>query len=674
MSALRRRDDRPGNPRPGSVKAVVHRLGRRDFLRLGGAVAVGGAAIARETCEVARAATQETHSSKGGGPHQRRRAILLVAAIREPAKDLVAATLGWICRERDVIFDVHYLAPDRQTGRLFSPMGSPVVGGRHYGMLARFLSRFETTVLRLGETTLYTSLFREAGVEVLDGRSDDLAGLYRRVLEALGVPWPDAAVAVQTEGLPEGLRSGVTPYVFPEVTSRQALAVRLEEPRDQRRALHAAGIKTVFLVSAPDAATIENWRRVGFRVEVAEPIREQDNYGTFTFREAEKHLQNATGVDFCEPRLASCLLPLAVAEQRLFVCHEQLVVGAERLGELNRRVGSDYAYFRYGGGIGHARNDEDMFPCFRKGVALSGIEPRRPPLPVLVRHPEPLPQPPAPPAGLHPPDSQLERWARERRILVTLIMHSGEFSHYDAVLHIMDLCGVSGVKMGLGVGWKRYAWGGPWVEMLNVPPEEGGLLGICEPVLHSTGQGIVAEHLAEPARLAAMMASARDRIAQIAGKAFAPTGVYCFLDVPGPEFNATNQPLWEAIREAGFEYVVTSAHFGQPRIVYRHGAFVVLNQCGRSHYPYSPFVRVSKPEELAAVERRLAEADRPGWLIGVLDSPIFGYTAYLSHGDPFGKVRLAEFFDYIRTGGVTGRVVSATPRTISRYARLLATG
>ncbi|GBD35508.1 hypothetical protein HRbin36_00620 [bacterium HR36] len=148
--------------------------------------------------------------------------------------------------------------------------------------------------------------------------------------------------------------------------------------------------------------------------------------------------------------------------------------------------------------------------------------------------------------------------------------------------------------------------------------------------------------------------------------------MYCFLDVAGPHFNTTNPALWEAIRQAGFEYVVTSAQFGHPQIVYRQGTFVVLNQCGRSHYPFSPFVRVSQADELAAEEKRLVESGRPGWLIGVLDSPIFGYTGYLSYGDPFGKVRLAEFFDYVGSGGVTKRVVSATPRTVSRYGRLLA--
>jgi len=30
-----------------------------------------------------------------------------------------------------------------------------------------------------------------------------------------------------------------------------------------------------------------------------------------------------------------------------------------------------------------------------------------------------------------------------------------------------------------------------------------------------------------------------------------------------------------------------------------------------------------------------------------------------------------EFYDYIRKGGVTGRVISTTPHTIARYARLL---
>ncbi|MCD6508345.1 hypothetical protein J7M22_17210, partial [Candidatus Poribacteria bacterium] len=76
------------------------------------------------------------------------------------------------------------------------------------------------------------------------------------------------------------------------------------------------------------------------------------------------------------------------------------------------------------------------------------------------------------------------------------------------------------------------------------------------------------------------------------------------------------------------------------------------------------------PAAFAAVERKLAEAGKPGWLVGAIDSIIHGCPVYMCR--PFdGAPRISEFYDYIRRGGVTGRVISATPHTIARYARLL---
>ena len=62
---------------------------------------------------------------------------------------------------------------------------------------------------------------------------------------------------------------------------------------------------------------------------------------------------------------------------------------------------------------------------------------------------------------------------------------------------------------------------------------------------------------------------------------------------------------------------------------------------------------------------------RPGWMIGVLDIPLYGYTRALSLPSPrHGGVTLGDFFGYILKGGEAGRIVSATPHTIARYARL----
>jgi hypothetical protein len=60
-------------------------------------------------------------------------------------------------------------------------------------------------------------------------------------------------------------------------------------------------------------------------------------------------------------------------------------------------------------------------------------------------------------------------------------------------------------------------------------------------------------------------------------------------------------------------------------------------------------------------------------MVGALDSPIHGSPIYL--GRPYGgknpQPRINEYYDYIQKGGATGKVISATPHTIARYARML---
>lgn len=163
----------------------------------------------------------------------------------------------------------------------------------------------------------------------------------------------------------------------------------------------------------------------------------------------------------------------------------------------------------------------------------------------------------------------------------------------------------------------------------------------------------------------------------LAGERFAPRGVYCFgdhhgqakeADVPG----AAQLALWKAVKDAGFDYLITSVLPGDSRILYRDGDFVVLNQAGRWHSA-STFVR-GDPATFAAAEKNLAEAGRPGWLVGAVDCPIHGSPIYV--GRPYGgknpQPRINEFYDYVQRGGATGKVLPATPRTIARHARLIA--
>lgn len=207
---------------------------------------------------------------------------------------------------------------------------------------------------------------------------------------------------------------------------------------------------------------------------------------------------------------------------------------------------------------------------------------------------------------------------------------------------------------------------------MHTPVEEGGVLGLCEPVLHSAGYGILTEGIAEPERVADLMRRSRGEMARLAGERFAPRGVYCFCDAAPEQWHERPERLWAAVKRAGFTYLVSSVSFGEPRVLYADREFIVLNQCGSLHYPYSPFVRIDTAADIAAWEEKLVSAGKPSWLVPVLDIPIYGYSNYLSLGDPFKhRGGLGQFYAFLLQRGQSGKLVSATPHTIARYARLI---
>jgi hypothetical protein len=237
---------------------------------------------------------------------------------------------------------------------------------------------------------------------------------------------------------------------------------------------------------------------------------------------------------------------------------------------------------------------------------------------------------------------------------------------------MLDLSATTGVKAGVGVHYQRYAFDPETSEMMQAPRGQGGAGDLIEPVLHSTGYGITAEALGAPHVIAGLMRAARDEIVGLAGPRFAPRGAYLYCDYEPPHWDRAAIPLWRAIRDAGFAYVISSVCQGDPAVLYREGDFVVLNQCGTRHYPFSPFARIDVAADLEEMEARLLAAGRPSWIMPVLDIPIYGYSNYLSLGDPFkSRGGLGQFYAFMRWGGKSGKLISATPHTIARYARVI---
>jgi hypothetical protein len=624
---------------------------------------------------------------------ERQTLLFLVAEFSNHFKDLVAATLATMCKKVGVLFDVYYPAPQKGGfytlddtpvvteggGGLFSVYGSTLLGGRHYQTIARNLAQFDTHVIQLDESSVFASLFKSCASEIIkwDG---DITRLYQWCVDFLDIPFPQAAVAFQMKGIPPGLRYGYIQYAFPEVSHRDAIAVPLELSLTEVGTLSGLGVRQVWTLSTKQA-DLTGWQQAGLEVKPAETLDENENYDSFTFRIAQRWDAKTSAVDLCEPVLASYWLPYAIQESRAQVCGTYLNETCERLAPIAVEKGQRMVFGRYAGGpIGGARNDEELFPLFRNNIPFQVIEPARPVGRVVAQNKKYLPQPQKSPFDLEPPDEELDRWMQQGKILTTLVFHSGELSHDDAMYNVMELSALTQVKVGLGVQSPRYTFEPDCVEPMHIPIEEGGMLGLCEPVLHSGGYGIIAEGLGNPQKIACLMKDARDEIAAITGERFAPRGVYCYLDAIPGAWHEKQYALWEAIDDAGFEYVISSVGQGNNQVLHQRDDFTVLNMWYCNHYPYSPFVRITTPEHLADMERQISGSGQPGWIIGVVDTPIFAYANYLVLGESipslrkpgiYPDVRIGRIFSYIQNCGETDKLVTATPRTIARYARLL---
>jgi hypothetical protein len=619
--------------------------------------------------------------------------LLLVAKFGNHHKDMAAATLGWMCKQVGAVFDVYYTAPQKGGfytlddtpvvtqggGGLFSVYGSTLLGGRHHQVIARALAQFDTTIVKLDDVSVFSSLFQSCAQGVIDS-PEYLIDLYQICADLLETRFPEEVVAFQSSGIPLGLRYGYAQYAFPEVTYRKAVALPLELTQEDISVLKQKGISKVWTL-ATSKADLSSWHQSGFDVNLAETLKQDDNYDSLTFRIANRWNDRTAAVDLCEPVLASYWLPYGIQEDRVQVCGTYMDETCERLAPIALEKNQQMVFGRYAGGpIGGARNDEELFPLFRNNIPFQVIEPARPVGRFVSRTEYQLPQPEQSPYDLEPSDQQLEQWATQGKILTTLVFHSGELSHDDAMFNVMDLAATTNVKVGLGVQAPRYIFEPECVEPMQIPVEEGGMLELCEPVLHSGGYGIIAEALGEPDRIAHMMKESRGDIAQISGEPFAPRGVYCYLDAMPGTWREPQIPLWDAIADVGFEYVISSAAQGMNTVLYRRDDFVVLNMWYCNHFPYSPFVRITTHGELSDMERQIAGTGQPGWIIGVVDTPIFAYSNYLGLGESnpslrkpsiFPDVRMGKIFTYIQQRGETDKLVTATPNTIARYARIL---
>jgi hypothetical protein len=545
----------------------------------------------------------------------------------------VVATLAWTAAERGVAFEM-YLETQRD-GRLFAEAGSTVLGGHHHQQFNYLHARFDVSYIVLGEADLFRSSMDCFGFPVLAQATSALE-LYG----ALGVALA-AGVCIVPDAPPAAGAADVRPYWYQEVFFGRAVGVPESESAALPRGVSASR------VDASDAGDV----------------------ASFTTRLARRWATQAEGVAFGDPDAILAMLATLCRERRVALYGpaerkaprdieasaytEEHTSAAGAVKELVGVTGNSVL-------VGRQTGDGDLFEWAKTGICIQIMDPNRPAFPVVATLSHRWVQRATTVFDLEPDDATLERWADEGKRLASLLVHSGEMAHNEAMLNLVELCSTTGLKLGIGVHAARYETCPQLWELIAVPRNRGGALGLVEPVLHSGGMGVLAESECPPAALAGHCREALRRIGAIAGDAWKPRGYLAFMDSDMSTFTRTTPDAYAAIEESGLSYTVSSALPGRNRILHRTASHLVLNQSTRSICTGSPYVRITTASDIG----EKTPGPSPGWWLGVIDAPVVAFNSYIWERGP-------EFMAIVRHLTTRRDFVNTTPHVVSRYARLL---
>ena len=555
---------------------------------------------------------------------------LLLSRLDRADLPLAVPTLAWLAEAAGARLEMY--AEAQRDGRLFARTGSTVLGGHHHHQFNYLCARFDVRVLKLGPTAVFDSSVEAFSLPVI-AATDALIDLYRAAMAEADISHIPLVLT------PPAQPDDIGPYLFPEIFHRQALAM----PNDLAGEFSAERVEAIQLSGDDIGSTT---------LELARRWQHQTKQVAF----GDPPAILAQLADHCRQRRVAVYAPvqrIADRDVEVSAYAEQTSPIADAAAELAEQVGNHVL-------VGRQTGDGDIFQWSKRGIGIQIIDPNRPAFPVVAELPHCWTAADDGTAD-EPTDDQLRQWIDERKLLATLIWHSGEVAHNEAMLQLFDLACWTGAKLGVAVHAQRYETCPQMWELLATPRQAGGVAGLIEPVLHAGGLGVMAECNCPPDRLAKHCSAAMDRIRAVAGDAGTPTGYYAFMDVDRRTLRQLRPELYHAIEQAGLRYVVSSAEPGRNRVVHRTDRCIAINQSPRVVCPASPFVRMTTLEDVIYNTPQL----RPGWFIGTLDAPVIAFNPYIWRDGS----RFMRIIDWLTN---TSDTINVTPRVITRYARLLA--
>ena len=456
----------------------------------------------------------------------RPRLLLYLAHGSNPARFAIAPALAAAAARAGWVFDCYYDA--LRAGRHFGgptpedvaegrASGSPFAGGYHEAKLLWLASRYQLTAVGDAASSL-SPVLETVGADVRTGSAAP-GPVYEAAFDALRADIPSRLIVV--DGRPQGA-SGliVAPYVYPAFfTDDPALGIDVSADEQELAHIDALGTKTVEALLVDEARASRFPRRLNGELSSA-----YETYETLTAALAKRWAAWGAGVLLGDPELVGAQLPKA-ARLHLLPLHGRPQIPVLQHAERRIRTGREPVY-------GRQYDDRDFFELARLGHGLQVLDPS-PPFDASAVAAMPRFSGGLNAQDLEPDDRQLEEWADEGRVLLTLLFWGGMIREVDCYAPLFDLVAETGLRAGLVLTAEslEHAGGTP-VSLLAIPRERGGVLGLVEPLLGSTGRGVAAESMLPEGGLGALLAEAREATERLLPAELVPRGWWPLLDAP----------------------------------------------------------------------------------------------------------------------------------------------
>jgi len=639
-------------------------------------------------------------------PDPRPHLLILFAPADHPHRDAVCATTAWVAAQENLLFECYY--DSRPSGVHYGGglpwrvdpadlRGGTFTGGRHAEQLQLVLGQFQVQAACLG-ATVFAGALADAGVTIRS-TSADVADFYRELFAGSTARRPGTLLVIGKGGGPISL----VPYACQEVVQRRLIAISDGDPAALARLQPGMEVEHLWQdqpSNQPDMSSVADR-------SLAMAARWGHRTSSFLLG---------------DPEVVGRWIPAAVRNGWAPVYGVPQAAVVERLSEQLETTPVVW---------GRQQDDKDFLALSKAGAAFQLIDPGRPPFPIIGHAARPRPHlGEAPP---EPGDHELKRWARERRVVGTMVFWAGMVRELECFFALAEILGATGLKAGLALTVESFNFF-DWtpLSLLDVDQELGGLRGQVETLLASAGLGGILESAAPRQRFAqTLSASVAQLTERLGGPNRVPKGWWGVMDAallprkisrvrfevwpPTVKFRYRQrsssamldsvsgerkpdlrsrigqsrlrklfepvrpfddmrpgrpvQSILESVKAAGFEYALTKAEFGEPPTL-----ATGVDGLTVINYTAGRWDGWTPFETLNGIED-LVRAERRLLRDGRPGWLLGGIDSCLwtFSGHVLDRGReLRDMCRWMADGGSSGAVVNVTPRTAARYARILA--